>query len=631
MSHPVIFGTAGHIDHGKTTLTRALTGQDTDRLPEEKARGISIDLGFAHFTLPSGRTAALIDVPGHERFVRNMVAGVHGIDAVILVVAADEGVMPQTREHLDILTLLGVHHGITVITKADLVEADWLELVEETVREELRGTFLEAAPLLVVDAVSGRGLDGLRAALDRLADAVEPRPTDGLPRLPVDRVFTVRGFGTVATGTLVSGRLELEQAVEIAPEGIASRVRGLEVHGHKVEEAIAGQRVAVNLAGVERSQMYRGQVISVPGMLRGETSLVVELTLLPSAPALPINSPVHCHLGTGEAVGRLYYYDREVAEGGERLFCEIRLATPLVATRQDRFLIRSYSPITTIGGGRVIEVGVRHRRREPRLLARLEELAAFREDELLLELLRTAPRPQSRQELAQAAHMLEEAVARALSVYPVLHDEEGRWWWSREAWEAWQARLVEAVERYHREHRLRLGLPKEQARSELAAGWPVRAWTWALELVEGVEQDREWLKRQGFVPQPTREEADRMARLLSAARQDGLHPRAVEQWAEEAGIPPAELEDYLALLVEQGQLVRLEESLYLHREAYERGVAVVREALLGGPPLTTAELRERLGTNRKVAVSFLEVLDARHLTRRIGDRRMWQESAAGAG
>ncbi|MCL6563655.1 MAG: selenocysteine-specific translation elongation factor [Firmicutes bacterium] len=626
MAHPIIFGTAGHIDHGKTTLTRALTGQDTDRLPEEKSRGISIDLGFAHFVLPSGRRAALIDVPGHERFVRNMVAGVHGIDAVLLVVAADEGVMPQTREHLDILQLLGVHHGLTVVTKADVVDSEWLDLVVETVREELSGTFLETAPLLVVDAISGRGMEALRQALDVLADQVEPKPQEGFPRLPVDRVFTVRGFGTVVTGTLVSGRLRVEDPVEIAPEGILSRVRGLEVHGEKVGEAVAGQRVAVNLAGVERSQLYRGQVVSRPGMMRGERVMVVDLSLLPSAPALAMNAPVHCHVGTAEGVGRLYFYDRNQAKGGERLFCEIRLESPLAVLRGDRFLIRSYSPITTIGGGRVVEVGVRHRRREARLLERLSELAQAKEDDLLFRLLEESPRPLSLQELSVAARVVEERVGGLLQGLPVWSDPDGKWWWAKARWAEWRERLVGTLRTYHAQHPLRMGMPKEQARAEMAPGWPVRAWSLALEAVPDVVQDREWLRWQGFEPAPRPEEVGYLEQLIERSRADGLHPRSASAWLEEVGAPPQIGPDLIDFLAASGRLVRLEEDLYLSREAWEQAVAIVREALRQQQAATTAELRERLGTNRKVAVSLLELMDAQHLTRRIGDRRVWSET-----
>lgn len=619
---PIIFGTAGHIDHGKTTLTRALTRQDTDRLPEEKARGISIDLGFAHFTLQSGQSAALIDVPGHERFIRNMVAGVHGMDAVLLVVAADEGVMPQTREHLDILTLLGVKTGMTVITKADLVDDEWRSLVEETTREALSGTFLAEAPMVAVDAVSGRGMEDLQRQLQVVAERVRFRSPHGYPRLPIDRAFSVKGFGTVITGTLVSGRLSPEQAVELAPEGIEARIRSLEVHGQTVDEAVAGQRVAVNLGGVDRAQVHRGQVLSLPGVVHGVSYAVVQVTVLPSSHAIEQRDRVHCHIGTGEAVGRVYFYDRERAEPGETVFAEIRLESPLAIVLRDRFLLRSYSPVTTIAGGTVLEIDVRHRRREAGLIERLSRMASGSDADRVANMVRETDHPQSLKELAARCGLPEAETRRALLEQADLIGDEDRWWWSRPALAQWGGRIGQTVRAYHRAHPLRVGIPREQLRTELAPNWPARAFLWTLAQIESLVSDHEWVRFSDFEPQPTSDQARLLERIAAAFADADLHPKSLEAMAREQGLEEREFLELVQFLVQKGSLLRLEESVYIDSGAYERGVQAVRRALADGKSLGASELKEELGTNRRFAISFLELLDSRHITRRVGDKRM---------
>ncbi|HHY96029.1 MAG TPA: selenocysteine-specific translation elongation factor, partial [Firmicutes bacterium] len=361
-----IVGTAGHVDHGKTALIRALTGVNTDRLPEEQARGISIELGFAPLRLPSGRRVGVVDVPGHERFVHHMVAGAAGMDVVILVVAADEGVMPQTREHLDVLSLLGLQRGLVAITKVDLVDPEWLSLVEEEVRASLRGTFLEAAPLVPVSSETGQGLDELVRVLDHILAEVPGRDASGPARLPVDRVFSVTGFGTVVTGTLVSGTLAVGDSVEILPIGPGAgrqvRIRQLQVHGEKVERAAAGQRVAVNLVGVERQQIERGQVLCQPRAFSATRRLAGRLHLLPSAPVFVSGTRVHLHLGTAEVGARVALLDREELSPGQDSLVRIGLEAEVVAARGDRFVIRSWSPPHTVGGGVVIAPHSQHRR-----------------------------------------------------------------------------------------------------------------------------------------------------------------------------------------------------------------------------------------------------------------------------
>src|SRR5438876_595910 len=372
----VVVGTAGHIDHGKTSLVKALTGTDTDRLPEEKARGITIDLGFAFLEEPDGLTIEVVDVPGHERFVKNMLAGVGGIDLAMLVIAADEGVMPQTREHLAICSLLHIRTGLVVLTKTDTVESDWIELVRDDVATLVRGTFLEGAPVVPVSAKTGAGLDELRATLRRLAETVPARGTDQLPRLPIDRVFTIKGFGTVVTGTLAAGALGVDDRVEVFPRGLVAKVRGLQAHGHAVERAVAGQRTAINLQGLERAAVERGDVIGHAGTLSAVMLVDVVLEMLADAPrALKNRDRVRLHAGTSEIMARaLLLEGTELAPGG-RGFARLRLEAPLVALAGDRFVIRSYSPIVTIGGGTLLDTDP-PRLKRPARLAHLKILEA---------------------------------------------------------------------------------------------------------------------------------------------------------------------------------------------------------------------------------------------------------------
>ncbi len=351
-----IIGTAGHIDHGKTTLVKALTGVDTDRLKEEKQRGISIDLGFAPFKLPGGQKAAIVDVPGHERFIRHMLAGAFGIDMVLLTIAADEGVMPQTREHMDIIELLGVDKGLVVITKKDLVDEEWMLLMEEEISEYLKGTILDGAPLMAVSAVTGEGIPDLLAAIENIAQQVQERSAEGYARLPIDRVFTIAGFGTVVTGTLWSGKINSGDTLELMPGGLQVKVRNLHVHNDKVNTAYAGQRVAVNLQGIELAEVRRGDLLATPGVLAPSYRIDARLRLLKSSKRSLSNwNRIRFHLGTDETMGRVVLLDRDQLNAGEEALVQLVMEKPVVAYQGDRFVIRYYSPVTTIGGGVVID------------------------------------------------------------------------------------------------------------------------------------------------------------------------------------------------------------------------------------------------------------------------------------
>ena len=467
-----VIGTAGHIDHGKTALVRRLTGVDTDRLPEEKQRGISIDLGFAPLVTPAGIRAGIVDVPGHERFVKNMLAGVGGIDLVLLVIASDEGVMPQTREHLAIVKLLGVSRGIVVLTKSDLTEPDWRSLVARDVKALLAGTALADAPVVEFSATTGAGRDQLLAEIDRQLTAHPlTREADAPARLPVDRVFTMEGFGTVVTGTLWRGSIANGDTLDLLPQGKSVRVRRVQVHGATVERAFAGQRTALAIHGVEKADVARGDWLTAPGSLRPSHLLDVRFELLPDVPkAWPHHSRVRFHLGASELLGRLVLLEGEsVAPGGTAL-AQLRLEKPAVAARGDRFVVRSYSPSRTIGGGSVIEpIATRRHRRE----AGLDTLAVHESGSLearLLERLTHETKPAATAVLAQAVGESEQAVSAALSrllaAAELVAPSDGRWL-ATARWDAARDAIEHEVRRYTEQHPARYGVMKGELKSSV--------------------------------------------------------------------------------------------------------------------------------------------------------------------
>src|SRR5882724_3957973 len=463
----VVVGTAGHIDHGKTSLVKALTGTDTDRLPEEKARGITIDLGFAFLEEPDGLTIEVVDVPGHERFVKNMLAGVGGIDLAMLVIAADEGVMPQTREHLAICSLLHIRTGLVVLTKIDMVETDWVELVRDDVATLVRGTFLEGAPVVPVSAKTGAGLDELRATLRRLAETVPARGTDQLPRLPIDRVFTIKGFGTVVTGTL-----GVDDRVEVFPRGLVAKIRGLQTHGHAVERSMAGQRTAVNLQGLERAAVDRGDVIGIAGTLSATALVDVVLEILHDAPRpLKSRDRVRLHAGTSEIMARALLLDGAELAPGKRGFARLRLEAPLVALAGDRFVIRSYSPIVTIGGGTLLDTDP-PRLKRPARLAHLNVLEAGAPEAVVEEHVRGAgiggirlPALVARVPFGPArTRQLLDALAAAGRVTAVERD----WSLHADAVARLRGLVTAALEQFHRAQPLRGGMSREELRVRAA-------------------------------------------------------------------------------------------------------------------------------------------------------------------
>jgi selenocysteine-specific elongation factor len=633
MKH-VVVGTAGHIDHGKTSLVKALTGTDTDRLPEEKARGITIDLGFAFLEEPDGLTIEIVDVPGHERFVKNMLAGVGGIDLAMLVIAADEGVMPQTREHFAICSLLHIRSGVIVLTKTDLVEPDWLELVREDVAGLARGTFLDGSPIVAVSAKTGAGIAELRAALRDLAAKVPSRGTDHLPRLPIDRVFTIKGFGTVVTGTLMAGRLRVDDRVEVFPAGLQAKVRGLQTHSRSVTEASAGQRTAVNLQGVERAAVERGNVLGLAGTLAPALLVDGTLELLPDAPRpLKTRDRVRVHAGTSEVMARVLLLEQPELAPGQSAFARFRLEAPLVALPGDRFVIRSYSPMVTIGGGTLLDIAPpRFKLKAPAHLAHVHLLAQGGPDEVVEEHVRHAGGGGVR--VGPLSGRVPFGPERLRGLLEELQ-KDGRivaidrdWFVHPESLDRLRTLAETALEQFHRTFPLRPGMSREELRGR--AGAPDERvfghLLTALEAEGAVHTDRDKVRLASHEVRLTgaqQQAADRLEQdYLSAA----AAPPSPEEALTKVGLSGDEEHELFQVLVEARKLVRVKESLYFHAEALtaiqDKLVAMLRERKEIGP----GDIKDLLGISRKYAIPLLEFFDARRVTARVGERRVLRGS-----
>jgi selenocysteine-specific elongation factor len=620
-----VIGTAGHIDHGKTALVRRLTGVDTDRLPEEKRRGISIDLGFAPLVTPAGVHAGIVDVPGHERFVKNMLAGVGGIDLVLIVIAADEGVMPQTREHLAIVRLLGIPRGIVVLTKRDLVEPAWAEMVARDARALLAGTALAEAPVVEFSAVTGEGTSELLAALDRQLASLANRPLDEPARLPVDRVFTVEGFGTVVTGTLWRGRVRTGDALELAPGARAVRVRRVQVHGVTVEEARAGQRSAVALHGIEREQVERGDWLIAPGSLRESAVLDVRFELLPDFPReWPANARVRFHLGASEIIGRLVLLEDGALKPGASTLAQLRLERPAVAARGDRFVIRAYSPSRTVGGGSVIEPVAARRRRQA---AGLEQLAVHESGSLearLLQRLAGERAPVSTAALAQTLGESEAASAAALTRLvaggEVVAPATARWL-APARWEEARAAIEREVRDYAARHPARYGIPKGDLKSGLKSALEAALFDAAFEsLAAGgaLEQRAERVRPAGEPWSPPAETMKVLEKLEGELEAAGLGVPEAAAWRARIGAAAAEVEALGSFL---GRLVRVSQEFTCTARQLEGLRAKLSAHFARRPAMSVAEFKDLAGVSRKWAVPLLEHSDRVGWTVRAGDER----------
>ena len=636
-----VLGTAGHVDHGKSTLVRALTGMDPDRLKEEKARGMTIDLGFAWGQLPPLAPAALpetigiVDVPGHIDFIKNMLAGIGGIDAAMLVIAADEGVMPQTREHLAILDLLGVAGAVVVLTKVDRVDdPEWLELVQMEVSDLLAPTHLHGAPIVSVSAVTGLGLAVLKERLAHLVAGLPPRRNRGVPRLAVDRVFSLSGFGTVGTGTLLDGELRVGDTVEILPAQLNARIRSLQTHRQPVEVGRAGSRLAVNLTGPRVDQLQRGDVVAHPATLQPTRLLDAQFCLLAAAPRpLKHNQTVDLFVGAAELRAVVRVLGSETIEPGQQGWVQLRLERPAVAVPGDRFILRQPSPSATLGGGRVLSAQPRRRWRrfDPQVLQRLATLARGQPDEVLLQSLDSLQ--MAFLATLRAAVDLEPEVAEE-ALQGLLRQQRLRMLAaggemllvSHSAWQRFDASLVAAATEYHRQFPLRRGMPRSEARGRLqrllpSATLPVRAFNLLLDgLIQSgaVEGDDVSLRLPAFRPLLTPAQQQRVERLLAAFAAAPSSPPIVQEVLQLLG----QERELLEYLVDTGQLVWLGSEVLLRSEECAAQIRQVVAHLQAKGSVTLAEVRDLLQTSRKYAQALLEEMDARRITQRVGEGRV---------
>jgi selenocysteine-specific elongation factor len=637
----VIVGTAGHIDHGKTALVEALTGINTDRLKEEKARGITIELGFAHFTLPSGLTASIVDVPGHERFVKTMVAGATGIDLVLLVVAADEGIMPQTREHLDICRLLRVRKGLVVITKVDLVEEEWLQLVEADVREFVKGAFLEGSPVVRTSVMRGTGIQGLTEQLDTLCLNVDERLPARFFRLPIDRVFTMKGFGTVVTGTLMSGKIAEGEGVEVAPGGIRSKVRGLQAHNRSVKASFSGMRTAVNLQGVEKEEVARGDVLIPPDSFPPTHMVDVHLEFLASAPRrLKNRARIRFHTGTSEILARLVLLEREELEPGETCYAQIRLEVPTVVVYGDPFVIRSYSPILTIGGGTILDGHPRkHRRQNPATIDHLEALHHGDLTEVVIRIVEdSGHKGITRFDLDRRLNLTEdrwEDIAQDSRFQNGIQAADGALLSSapgtetllvsQRVYEGLAQQMLDHLERFHVANPLEPGIPKEDLRGRFRIPLHARLFNHCLQdlLRRGevlVAGDR-WRSKTHQV-QIGKEQEKTLAKMTQVFQEAGLQPPSLNVVAGELGQTEKETRDLAELMVRQDILVRIKEGLYFPSKDIQRLQSRLVDFLKERKEISPTEFKEMTQLSRKYMIPLLEYFDRIKLTMRVGDNRV---------
>lgn len=624
----LVLGTAGHIDHGKSALVRALTGTDPDRLPEEKERGVTIELGFAQLQLPSGRTMGVVDVPGHERFVRQMVAGATGIDVVMLVVAADDGVMPQTREHLAILDLLGVPRGVVALTKSDLADEDWIELVAEDIRTLIKGTSIDGAPIVPVSSRTGAGLPELLAAIDEVAEEAEARQANLPLRLPVDRVFTIAGAGTVVTGTLWSGSAARDQQVELYPSGKRGRIRSVQMHGAQVEKANAGNRVALNIAGLERDEIERGDIVAEPGSLTVTDRLDAYVTYLASEEKpLESGTRVHVHHGTREVLGRVLFMDAPALKPGERGLAQLRLEDPLAPRYDDHFIIRSYSPMWTIGGGVVLDV-LPPRRTTLRAHERelLEALVAHDLSSAAIGLLASRALPMTSAQVAQALGVPRPGVADDLNRATLERLKVGTdtYYATAEALEAHLQAAERELLAYHDANPNATGLAVAALRDRVDRRLEPKVFDAVLALAVGqgtialAGGEARHPKAASVALASEAEATKKLAALLS---RQALAPATTAERAAEAGVDLGVARKVLGRLADAGTVVRLGPDLHFDARAVDDARDKIVAYLREHGTMLAKDARDVTSSSRKYIMPLLEYFDAQGVTKRDGDER----------
>ena len=625
----IIIGTAGHVDHGKTALIKALTGIETDRIKEEKKRGITIELGFAYLDLPDGEKAGIIDVPGHEKFVKNMLAGAGGIDLALLVVAADEGFMPQTREHLGILSLLNISEGIIVVTNKDMVDEDWLEIVCDEVRQEVQGTFLENAQIIPVSSYTGEGIEQLRQAIFTMIDQKTQIKNLDVPfRIPVDRIFSVEGFGTVITGTLIEGTMKVGDPVTVYPSRIESRIRNLQVHSQDVQEAYAGQRVAVNLAGLKKTDLNKGDVIAVPDSMHTTMMIDIHLTVLKDCDREIRNATrLHLYHGARDILCKIVLLDRDSVGAGESCYAQLRLEEEIAVKTGDRFVLRFYSPVETIGGGVILDSNpFKHKRNDAVVLeslklkeggsdrekisAALRDYSARFETLDFLQIQTGIPKEQFEQQINK---LIKDKVAFRVSDNVVIHTD-------------YLNRLkdsaVKLLESYHKENPLREGMKKDEFRNKLIKYEDISV----VDKITDSLVNRKVLKYVNncvALADFEVQQDNNQQEIENAFLQGGFSPESPDQIA--ARFPKVKnFKQVLESLVNTGKLVRVEEKILLHADYYNKALTLAKEHVDQNGQITLAEMRDLMGASRKFAVAVLEYWDKRGITKKVGDARTFK-------
>ncbi len=628
----IILGTAGHIDHGKTSLIKAVTGTDTDRLKEEKERGITIELGFAALDLPSGQHLGIVDVPGHEKFVKNMVAGATGIDIVVMVIAADEGVMPQTREHMEICTLLGVQYGMVAVTKIDMVDEEWLELALEDIRDFVRGTFLEDAPMAPVSSLTAEGIPEFIEILDELAAKIPERSPSDLFRLPIDRVFTMKGFGTVITGTLISGRVQVGDTIMIYPSGITSKVRGIQVHNKSADDAGAGMRTAINFQGLEKEAISRGEVLSKPNTLEASYMVDVSLHYL-AGNKKPIKNRtrVRFHTGTSEVLGNLILLDREELAPGKDTVVQLRLDTPVALVKDDRFVIRSYSPIYTIGGGEVLNpIPLKHKRLKSDTVEGLKRLGN-EEPEALISFHTEASGYQgvSLSHLKMMTNLtdkqLENTLQGLLSKKTLIQvDKENRTYIHPSVFEKLKHDTQGQLADFHKANPLKPGMSKEELKTKFPPLLTSKLFNLTLNQMikeKEIAQEENIIRLASHAVSLGGKQADVKDKILKTYLNAGLQPPYFKELAKSLEIDAKRAKDVLMHLVNEGVIVKVKEELYFHARAINTLRKKLVEFLEAQGEITTPQFKEMTGVSRKYVIPLAEYFDSTNVTLRVGDVR----------
>jgi selenocysteine-specific elongation factor len=630
----IILGTAGHIDHGKTSLIKALTGIDTDRLKEEKERGITIELGFAHLDLPGGKRLGIVDVPGHEKFVKNMVAGATGIDLVALVIAADEGVMPQTREHLEICRILKVRHGLVVLTKIDMVDDDWLELVKEDVTEYLSETFLADAPIVEVSSVSGQGIKEMVKVLDELVLEIPERDLGHIFRLPIDRVFTMKGFGTVITGTSISGKIQTGNDVTIYPKEIVSKIRGIQVHNKEVNEVRAGLRTAVNLQGMERAVMSRGNVLATKDSLRPTYMVDVSLDLLKSSPRkLKNRAKARFHAGTSEIISTVVLLDRDVLEPGDECFAQIRLDEPTTVLKGDRYVLRSYSPVRTIGGGEILNALPKKMKRFAKNASSEMELLHKGELDETIELFASFGRFHGVEEveLSFLTNTSKKKLDETLKVLKAQkrvtqYDKERGALIHPDFLKKARDEIVGTIDKYHMDFPLKAGLLKEELRSRTTGAGNLKLFNFLVNQLthEGViVQDKEVVHLKDHRVTLAQDQEKTKQQIEKIYLKGGLQPPYFKELKEK--FPGNTGAEVLEVMVKEGLLLKVKEDLFFHSETVGDLKKRLIDFLQRNGEITTPQFKDLTGVSRKYTIPLIEYFDLNQITVRVGDSRVLRD------